>query len=89
MNPHPRVTGAACRLVHRWVTDKGAFLSRVRGLLAPGGTFWGVTSVHDPGQRQPEEGDLRTRQAALLTASWSRLHLTELDPAFHCYALQP
>lgn len=87
--PHPAFTVIACRLVYRWIPDKDAFLSRVRSLLTPGGTFWVATSVHDPSQGQPKAWDLSTEDAHLLTRSWSRVRLTTIDPTFHCYALHP
>ncbi|MFJ3106182.1 class I SAM-dependent methyltransferase [Streptomyces sp. NPDC086835] len=87
--PHSAFTVITCRLVFRWITCKPAFLSRVRSLLVPGGTLWVVTSIHTRSQGQAKVWDLSTQEADLLTTSWSRVHLIELDPSFHCYALQP
>ncbi|MEV7237569.1 class I SAM-dependent methyltransferase [Streptomyces sp. NPDC051020] len=87
--PHPAFAVIACRLVYRWVTDKPAFLSRVRSMLAPGGTFWVVTSVHDASRGgQPKAWDLSTEDADLLTMSWSQVQVTKLGSSFHCYLLQ-
>ncbi|MGW2899025.1 class I SAM-dependent methyltransferase [Streptomyces sp. NPDC001212] len=86
--PHPSFSVISCRLVYRWIPDKSAFLNRVRSLLAPGGTLWVVASVHDPSQGHPKAWDLNTEEIELLTTSWSRVRLTQLDPSFHCYALQ-
>ncbi|MBJ3809714.1 class I SAM-dependent methyltransferase [Streptomyces flavofungini] len=87
--PHPAFTAITCRLVFRWVTDRDTFLSRVRDLLTPGGTFWVVTSVHDPAQGPPKPWDLSAEEADRLTTAWSGVHPTELTPSFHCYALRP
>ncbi|MEU9593547.1 class I SAM-dependent methyltransferase [Streptomyces sp. NPDC048193] len=87
--PHSAFAVVACRLVYRWAADKPAFLSRVRRLLAPGGVFWVVTSVHAAGQGPPRAWDACAADVELLTARWSRVRVSELDPSFRCYALRP
>ncbi|MFJ4570628.1 class I SAM-dependent methyltransferase [Streptomyces sp. NPDC088846] len=87
--PHSAFAAITCRLVYRWIDDKPAFLSRIRGLLAPGGTLWVVTSVHDPAQGPPGLWDTPAADIELLTTGWSSAHVSKLDPSFHCYALRP
>jgi 2-polyprenyl-3-methyl-5-hydroxy-6-metoxy-1,4-benzoquinol methylase len=45
--PHPAYAVITCRLIVRFITDKGALVDRFRQLLAPGGTFWVVTELAD------------------------------------------
>lgn len=87
--PHPAFAVITCRLVYRWAADKPGFLSRVRALLAPGGVFWVVTSVHDPSRGAPRPWDCDAADVELLTTGWSKVHVHELDPSFHCYRLRP
>ncbi|MEU3661360.1 class I SAM-dependent methyltransferase [Streptomyces sp. NPDC032940] len=87
--PRSAFAVVACRLVYRWAADKPDFLSRVRRLLAPGGVFWVVTSVHTAGQGPPRSWDAGAADVELLTAGWSRVRVSELDPCFRCYALRP
>ncbi|AQS66165.1 bifunctional 2-polyprenyl-6-hydroxyphenol methylase/3-demethylubiquinol 3-O-methyltransferase UbiG [Streptomyces pactum] len=87
--PHPAFAVITCRLVYRWAADKPGFLSRVRALLAPGGVFWVVTSVHDPARGAPRSWDCDAPDVELLTTGWSRVDVHELDPSFHCYGLRP
>jgi 2-polyprenyl-3-methyl-5-hydroxy-6-metoxy-1,4-benzoquinol methylase len=87
--PHAAFAVITCRLVYRWAADKPGFLSRVRGLLAPGGLFWVVTSVHDPAQGPPRPWDADACDLELLTTGWSRVEVHELDPSLLCYALRP
>ncbi|MFF9453631.1 class I SAM-dependent methyltransferase [Streptomyces flaveolus] len=87
--PHSAFAVVACRLVHRWAADEPALLSRVRRLLAPGGVFRVVTSVRTAGQGPPTSWDAGAADVELLTARWSRVRISELDPSFRCYALRP
>jgi SAM-dependent methyltransferase len=87
--PHSAFAVVTCRLVYRWAADKPAFLSRVRRLLAPGGVFWVVTSVHTAGQEPPRPWEAGAADVELLTARWSRVRVSELEPSFRCYALRP
>ncbi|MFD6247804.1 class I SAM-dependent methyltransferase, partial [Streptomyces roseolus] len=80
-----------CRLVYRWMDDKPGFLSRVRRLLAPGGTFWVVTEI--AGRRTTTEPSLLglgipPADAELLAAGWSVARTADLD-VLRCYALRP
>ncbi|MFE1895152.1 class I SAM-dependent methyltransferase [Streptomyces yangpuensis] len=80
-----------CRLVYRWMDDKPGFLSRVRRLLAPGGTFWVVTEI--AGRRTTSAPNLLglgipPADAELLTAGWSVARTADLD-VLRCYALRP
>ncbi|MEU9254470.1 class I SAM-dependent methyltransferase [Streptomyces sp. NPDC048270] len=43
--PEPAYAVITCRLVYRWLDDKGAFVNRVRRLLVPGGVFWVVAEI--------------------------------------------
>jgi ubiquinone/menaquinone biosynthesis C-methylase UbiE len=78
-----------CRLVYRWVSDKPAFLSRVRQLLAPGGIFWVATSVHRNRDGTPEPWSITAPAEELLTSGWSRADVTQIDDSFSCIALRP
>ncbi|MGW3911506.1 class I SAM-dependent methyltransferase [Streptomyces sp. NPDC005070] len=88
--PEPAYAAVTCRLVYRWIDSKAAFLSRIRHLLAPGGTFWVVTEITgrraatDPLQHLGITG----AQAEILTAGWSTVHTADLD-VLRCYALHP
>ncbi|MER5741629.1 class I SAM-dependent methyltransferase [Streptomyces sp. NPDC002262] len=80
-----------CRLVYRWMDDKPGFLSRVRRLLAPGGTFWVVTEI--AGRRATTDPALLglgipPADAELLAAGWSVTRTADLD-VLRCYALRP
>ncbi|WP_318216966.1 hypothetical protein [Streptomyces sp. SCL15-6] len=61
----------------------------MRRLLAPGGVFRVVTSVHTAGQGPPTSWDAGAADVELLTARWSRVRVSELDPSFRCNALRP
>ncbi|MFI2413766.1 class I SAM-dependent methyltransferase [Streptomyces sp. NPDC018947] len=87
--PRSAYAVVACRLVYRWAADKPGFLSRVRRILAPGGVFWVVTSLHTEGQGPPRPWEATAADVELLTAQWSRVRVVELDPSFRCYALRP
>ncbi|MFE2051959.1 class I SAM-dependent methyltransferase [Streptomyces sp. NPDC059459] len=87
--PHPAFAVITCRLVYRWAAGKPALLSRVRRLLAPGGVFWVVTSVHDPAQGRARSWDAETSEVELLTAGWSKVQVSPLGPSLRCYALRP
>ncbi|ANB09967.1 hypothetical protein SAM40697_6014 [Streptomyces ambofaciens] len=87
--PHPAFAVITCRLVYRWAADKPAFLSGVRRLLAPGGVFWVVTSVHDPAQEPARSWDAEASDVELLTSGWSKAQVHALGPSLRCYALRP
>ncbi|WP_329303915.1 class I SAM-dependent methyltransferase [Streptomyces sp. NBC_00659] len=79
-----------CRLVFRFITDKGAFMNRVRQLLAPGGTFWVVTELAN---RRAEDDPLKSLgitapDVELLTSRWSTVTALDLD-RLACFALRP
>ncbi|MGW0120555.1 class I SAM-dependent methyltransferase [Streptomyces sp. NPDC003327] len=89
--PDPAYALITCRLVYRWMDDKPGFLSRVRHLLAPGGTFWVVTEI--AGRRTTTEPSLLglgipPADAELLAAGWSVARTADLD-VLRCYALRP
>ncbi|MFD5815681.1 class I SAM-dependent methyltransferase [Streptomyces sp. NPDC127038] len=88
--PEPAYALVTCRLVYRWIDNKPAFLSRVRHLLAPGGTFWVVTEI--TGRRATTDPlhnlGITRAQAEILTAGWSTVHTANLD-VLRCYALRP
>ncbi|MGW2689802.1 class I SAM-dependent methyltransferase [Streptomyces sp. NPDC001414] len=88
--PKPAYAVITCRLVYRWMDDKTAFLSRVRHLLVPGGTFWVVTEI--AGRREdtdPLRGlEISAAEAEILTAGWSAVQDADLD-VLRCYALHP
>ncbi|MEU8762865.1 class I SAM-dependent methyltransferase [Streptomyces sp. NPDC048659] len=89
--PDPAYSLLTCRLVYRWIVDKPAFLSRIRSLLAPGGTFWVVTEI--AGRRTTSDPFLLSlgispADAELLTSGWSAVHTADLD-VLRCYALRP
>lgn len=88
--PDPAYAVITCRLVFRFITDKDAFLDRVRQLLVPGGTFWVVTELAD---RRADEDPLKslgiTRpEVELLTSRWSTVTAVDLD-RLACFALRP
>ncbi|MER5795808.1 class I SAM-dependent methyltransferase [Streptomyces sp. NPDC001980] len=79
-----------CRLVFRFITDKGAFVDRVRQLLAPGGIFWVVTELAD---RRADDDPLKSlgitaSDIELLTSRWSTVKVVDLDH-LACFALRP
>ncbi|MEU7327977.1 class I SAM-dependent methyltransferase [Streptomyces parvus] len=88
--PEPAYAVITCRLVYRWISDKAAFLSRVRHLLAPGGTFWVVCEI--AGRRSPADPlqhlGITPAQAEILTAGWSTVRTDDLD-VLRCYTLRP
>ncbi|MFJ3904991.1 class I SAM-dependent methyltransferase [Streptomyces sp. NPDC090025] len=88
--PEPAYAVVTCRLVVRWIDDLPAFLDRVRGLLAPGGTFWVVTEI--AGRREADDPvrdhGITPARAELLTAGWSTVRTADLD-VLRCYALRP
>ncbi|WP_408051411.1 class I SAM-dependent methyltransferase [Streptomyces sp. HO565] len=65
------------------------FCPGCRRLLAPGGVFRVVTSLHASGQGPPRSWDAGTADVERLTARWSRARVSELEPSFRCYALRP
>ncbi|GAB2992529.1 hypothetical protein GCM10023080_068030 [Streptomyces pseudoechinosporeus] len=88
--PDPAYAVITCRLVFRFITDKGAFLDRVRQLLVPGGTFWVVTELAD---RRGDDDPLKSlgitaSDVELLTAGWSTVTAVDLD-RLACFALHP
>ncbi|MBT2546524.1 class I SAM-dependent methyltransferase [Streptomyces sp. ISL-44] len=79
-----------CRLVYRWMDNKRAFVDRVRELLAPAWTFWGVTEIAG---RRAETDPLQNlgitpAEAKTLIAGWSVVRTADLD-VLRCYALRP
>ncbi|MET9856203.1 class I SAM-dependent methyltransferase [Streptomyces sp. NPDC006450] len=88
--PEPAYAVITCRLVYRWLDDKGAFVNRVRRLLVPGGVFWVVAEI--AGRRQdadPLHGlGISPADAEILTAGWSVVRTHDLD-VLRCYALRP
>ncbi|MEU5240931.1 class I SAM-dependent methyltransferase [Streptomyces lydicus] len=89
--PDPAYALITCRLVYRWMDNKSAFLSRVRELLAPGGTFWVITEI--AGRRTSTDPALHglgitSSDAELLTTGWSVVHTADLD-VLRGYALHP
>ncbi|MFB7781409.1 class I SAM-dependent methyltransferase [Streptomyces vinaceus] len=88
--PDPAYAVITCRLVYRWLDDKGAFLSRVRHLLAPGGIFWVVTEI--AGRRKDTDPlhslGISPAETELLTSGWSHVQTADLD-VLRCFALQP
>ncbi|MFE9561563.1 class I SAM-dependent methyltransferase [Streptomyces sp. NPDC006487] len=88
--PEPAYPAITCRLVYRWLDDKGAFVHRVRRLLVPGGVFWVVAEI--AGRRKdtdPLQGlGISPAEAELLTAGWSVVRTHDLD-VLRCYALRP
>ncbi|MGA5411867.1 hypothetical protein ACPCSC_32010 [Streptomyces lavendulocolor] len=88
--PEPAYAVVTCRLVHRCIHDRAAFLDRVRRLLAPGGSLWVVTEI--AGRRAATDPlqnlGIPLAEAELLTAGWSAVHTADLD-VLRCYALHP
>ncbi|WP_327250851.1 class I SAM-dependent methyltransferase [Streptomyces sp. NBC_01244] len=88
--PEPAYAAITCRLVYRWLDDKGAFVHRVRRLLVPGGVFWVVAEI--AGRRKetdPSQGlGISPAEAEILTAGWSVVRTHDLD-VLRCYALRP
>ncbi|MFF9157631.1 class I SAM-dependent methyltransferase [Streptomyces sp. NPDC014846] len=89
--PDPAYKLITCRLVYRWMDNKPAFLSLVRQLLVPGGTFWVVTEV--TGRRTTTDPALlglgiNPAEVEILTAGWSVVHTADID-VLRCYALHP
>ncbi|MEU1823047.1 class I SAM-dependent methyltransferase [Streptomyces abikoensis] len=76
------------RLVYAFVKDKPAFLSRVRGLLAPGGLFWVVTplTARVPAHQAPT--GITAAEEELLSSGWSAVRATDMD-YLRCFALRP
>ncbi|MEV5239564.1 class I SAM-dependent methyltransferase [Streptomyces cinnamoneus] len=93
-DPGPLPTGEqpfdliTARLVYAFITDKPAFLERVRHLLIPGSLLWMVPPMAD---RLPEDRSwvgITPDDEDLLTAGWSAGHTTDID-TMRCYALRP
>ncbi|MEU1477170.1 class I SAM-dependent methyltransferase [Streptomyces sp. NPDC005760] len=88
--PDPAYAVVTCRLVYRFITDKGAFLDRVRQVLAPGGTFWVVTEL--AGRRTDDDPlkslGITAHDVELLTWRWSTVKTVDLD-RLACFALRP
>lgn len=87
--PEPAFILITSRLVYRWARDKPAFLSRIRRLLSPGGTFWVGTSVHSPRHGGAKPWEISAADVELLTATWARADVTQVDETYHCFALRP
>ncbi|TLS44385.1 class I SAM-dependent methyltransferase [Streptomyces montanus] len=88
--PDPAYAVITCRLVFRFITDKGAFLDRVRQLLVPGGTFWVVTELT---ARRADDDQLKSLgitapEVELLTSRWSTVTVADLG-RLACFALRP
>ncbi|MFF7725672.1 class I SAM-dependent methyltransferase [Streptomyces sp. NPDC008001] len=75
------------RLVFAFIKDKPGFLSRVHGLLAPGGLFWVVTPL--AGSLPPDLASVGITGAEeeLLTGLWSTVRATNVG-TMRCYALR-
>lgn len=88
--PDPVYQVITCRLVFRFITDKGAFMDRVRQLLVPGGTFWVVTELADRWKDDdPRKGlGITASDVELLTSGWSTVKAVDLDQ-LACFALHP
>ncbi|MEV0174516.1 class I SAM-dependent methyltransferase [Streptomyces sp. NPDC050803] len=88
--PDPAYAVVTCRLVYRFIKDKGAFLDRVRQVLSPGGTFWVVTELADRrGQDDPlRDLGITAPDVELLTSNWSTVKAVDLD-RLACYVLSP
>ena len=87
--PEPAFELITCRLVYRWVPDKYAFLSRVRQLLAPDGTFWVATSVRSSQGGEARPWEIDGEESELLTFGWSRAEVIRLDDTYRCFSLRP
>ncbi|KUM68991.1 class I SAM-dependent methyltransferase [Streptomyces griseorubiginosus] len=88
--PDPAYRVITCRLVFRFIADKGAFTDRVRQLLVPGGTFWVVTELADRRtDDDPRKGlGITASDVELLTSGWSNVKAVDLD-RLACFALHP
>ncbi|MFI6277905.1 methyltransferase domain-containing protein [Streptomyces sp. NPDC050988] len=87
--PEPAFAVITCRLVYRFISDKGAFVDRVRQLLAPGGTFWVVTELAErraDNDRRKSLG-ITASDVELLTSCWSTVQAVDLD-RLACFALR-
>lgn len=88
--PESAYAAITCRLVYRWLDDKGTFVNRVRHLLVPGGVFWVVTEI--AGRREDTDPrrslGITPAEAEILTAGWSVVRTHDLD-VLRCYALRP
>ncbi|MFJ3673355.1 class I SAM-dependent methyltransferase [Streptomyces sp. NPDC090106] len=88
--PDPAYAVITCRLAFRFITDKNAFLDRLRQLLVPGGIFWVVTELAD---RRTDDDPLKrlgitASDVELLTSRWSTATVVDLD-RLACFALRP
>jgi 2-polyprenyl-3-methyl-5-hydroxy-6-metoxy-1,4-benzoquinol methylase len=88
--PDPAYAVITCRLVYRFITDKGAFLERVRQLLLPDGVFWVVTELAD---RRSDDDPLKSLGITepdldVLATGWSTVTAADLDQ-LACFALRP
>jgi hypothetical protein len=49
----------------------------------------GRPALDAAGQEPPKSWDAGAADVELLTARWSRVRVSELEPSFRCYALRP
>ncbi|MFI9809081.1 class I SAM-dependent methyltransferase [Streptomyces sp. NPDC052301] len=86
--PEPAYNAITCRLVFSFLPDKPAFLSLVRRLLAPGGTFWVLTELAERCPPERRSLGITAQDVELLTTGWSRVRGADLG-RLRCYALRP
>ncbi|MFQ6197049.1 class I SAM-dependent methyltransferase [Streptomyces sp. NPDC000405] len=86
--PESAFAVVTARLVYAFVKDKPAFLSRVRGLLVPGGLFWVVTPMAARVPAGQVSNGITTAEEELLTSGWSAVRATDMD-YLRCFALRP
>ncbi|GHF70697.1 hypothetical protein GCM10010218_59970 [Streptomyces mashuensis] len=75
------------RLVYAFIKDKPAFLSRIRGLLAPGGLFWVVTPMARSLPPNHASIGITGEDEELLTSPWAMVRATDVG-ILRCYALR-
>ncbi|MEU1307868.1 methyltransferase domain-containing protein [Streptomyces cinnamoneus] len=75
------------RLVFAFITDKPAFLSRIRSLLTFGGVFWVVTPIAE--RLPPDQASIGISRVEeeLLTSLWAWVRATDVG-SLRCYALR-
>jgi hypothetical protein len=88
--PDPVYAVVTCRLVCRFVADKGAFLDRVPPCPGSGRDLPAVTTLAD---RREETGPLKTLgitapKTEVLTSRWSAVKCVNLD-RLACFTLRP
>ncbi|MFF1814711.1 class I SAM-dependent methyltransferase [Streptomyces sp. NPDC058251] len=86
--PDPAYVLITCRLVYAFIKDKGAFLDRVRHLLAPGGVAWIATPMAGRLPAERRSIGITEEDEALLTAGWSTVRSDDQD-TIRCYTLRP